>query len=178
MRNEERLSRYMEARSPKEVESKVLSERVEAVAIEEKCMRTRPKEVAVDEKSTEVKSNYEPKPVSGKPRKRRHNVATWHERSFAIFMFLHKQIFNSNVYTTSDVLGIPRSTLLTWTSKSVKSNIVHKWFDIVANLSWGQVKEMYKDKIRDMFQHVDEDSKVDLSEYRVFRGNTIVLSQF
>ena len=60
MRNEERLSRYMEEVSAKEVEAKVLSERVEAVAKEEKCMRPSTKEVAVDEKSTEVKSNCEP----------------------------------------------------------------------------------------------------------------------
>ena len=93
-------------------------------------------------------------------------------------MLLNPGIFNNNAYLASEVLGIPRSTLLGWISMSVKNNKVPKWYDIVANLSWGDVKRRFDDKICAEFKDVEDEEKVDLSKYQPLRGENVVLSAF
>ena len=62
----------------------------------------------VEEKKEDIVASVVQK-VTGK-RKRKWN--TWLERCYAIFMYVHPQIFNYNAMMTSAVLGISRSTLL------------------------------------------------------------------
>ena len=51
---------------------------------------------------------------------------TWHHRCYAIFMFLHPEIFNRNAAAASEALGIARPTLLGWVSTSGRRNYVPK----------------------------------------------------
>ena len=110
MVKKERLDRYMRSLSIKEVVSEILSECVSAVCESEKSKKNRAevKEdivVPVEMKSCSTKS---PEDWN---RKRKYISCSWHDRSFAIYMLLKKNIFNGNVYTASRVLGIPRTTL-------------------------------------------------------------------
>ena len=75
------------------------------------------------------------KPVEKESRKRKHIWQTWVERSHVIFMLLHPEIFNGNAAEASELLGIPRSTLLGYISTNPKRNMVPKWFDLVSRLS-------------------------------------------
>ena len=58
--------------------------------------------------------------------KRRRGWRTWYERCYAIYLLLHPMIFNNNAAEASLTLGIPRGTLLSWVSCSVKRNLVSK----------------------------------------------------
>ena len=58
-----------------------------------------------------------------------------------MYLLLHPQIFKGDAVEASSVLGIPRSTLLGWSSRNVKKNFVSKWFDMVAKLKWAEVKK-------------------------------------
>ena len=93
-------------------------------------------------------------------------------------MLLHPQIFNGNAALASETLGIARSTLLGWVSTNVKKNSVAKWFDIVKNLTWGEVKKNYKPEFVAQFGEVDEIKKLKLSKFRELRGDCVVLSRF
>ena len=93
-------------------------------------------------------------------------------------MTLHKKIFNGNIYLGSEILGIPRSTLQGWITLNNKRNTVEKQYDLVANLTWGDVKKRYDTRITDKFMFLGDEEKVDLSKYKVLRGHTVVLSAF
>ena len=93
-------------------------------------------------------------------------------------MYLHPKIFNSDATTTAEMMGIPRSTLLGWVSCNVKKNQVKKWYDIVYNLTWGVVKMHMSQDIVSKFITVEDGAKVNLRKYRVYRGDSIVLSKF
>ena len=77
------------------------------------------------------------------------------------------------------VLGIPRTTLLGWASLSVKKNYVTRWFDLVAKLTWAEVKKNFSSAIVGKYDSVvDDESTIDLSKYRELKGDTVVLSKF
>ena len=118
------------------------------------------------------------KPHGTYPKKRKFTVFSWYERSYAIFMLLHRKIFNGDVYRASEMLGIARSTLQGYISTNVKKNVVPKWFDIVASLTWGVVKARYSKKIVAMFEGVDDKEQVNLSKFLPLRGKSVVLSKF
>ena len=69
-------------------------------------------------------------------------------------------IFGGYACEASEAPGIARSTLLGWVSRNVKSNIVYKCFDIVANLIWGEIKKCYSEEIRDRFGFIEDDSRI------------------
>lgn len=180
----------------KEDASDVLTESVKAVCESEKnrvsSAKIQPKKIVIQPNKSEIqpkKSEIQPKKsetsVKNKikiekvrPRKRKLAPYTWYKRSHAIFMFLHKKIFNRNAYRASDKLGIPRSTLLTWTSCSVKKNCVNKWFDLISNLTWADVKRSCSKEIAGEFDFLNDDERVDVSSYSDLRGKTVVLSKF
>ena len=116
------------------------------------------------------------KPVVSKKRKRVWD--TWLKRCYAIYMYMHPQIFNCNASEASEVLGTSRTTLLGWVTLSVKKNYVNRWFDIVANLTWADVKQNFNEEIADKYKHIPEESKVNLSKYKELRGENVVLSSF
>ena len=93
-------------------------------------------------------------------------------------MVLHPQIFNGNAALASIHLGIARSTILGWITTSVKKNCVRKWYDIVVNLTWSQVRERYNKELVAKFAHIDGDEKVSLEKWRLLRGDNVVLSEF
>jgi len=93
-------------------------------------------------------------------------------------MVIHPQIFNSNAALASIHLGVARSTILGWISTSVKKNCVRKWYDIVVNLTWAQVRERYNKSLVAKFSHIGVDENVSLKKWRLLRGDSVVLSEF
>ena len=93
-------------------------------------------------------------------------------------MYPHPMIFNQNAERTCVMLGIPRSTLLGWVSRNVKTNCFEKWFDIVSQITWGDVKNHVSSQITGSFDHIEVDSKVDLSKWKMLRSENDVFSKF
>ena len=93
-------------------------------------------------------------------------------------MLIHPQIFNGNAARASIHLGIARSTILGWISTSPKKNCVRKWYDIVVNLTWAQVRERYNEELVAKFSHIDGAAKVSLEKWRILRGDNVILSEF
>ena len=93
-------------------------------------------------------------------------------------MLLHPNIFNSNALEASEVLGIPRTTLLGWVSTNPKRNFVPKWFDLVSRLCWGEVKKSYSPEIVELFSHVEDDRKLKLTKFRELKGDCVVLTKY
>ena len=90
----------------------------------------------------------------------------------------HPQIFNGDAVEASAILGIPRTTLLGWASCSVMKNVVSKWFDLVAKLTWAEVKEYFSGEIIVKYSMVEDESRIDLSKFRELNGDNVILSKF
>ena len=118
--NENRVRRYEEALSTKQIVADVLSDCVDAVCALIKSPRPA---VAsnVNMEGTEVTGEQ-----SSATKKRSRRYDTWHSRCYAIYLLLHPGIFNGDAHEASETLGIARTTLLGWVSKSVKRNCVPK----------------------------------------------------
>ena len=95
-----------------------------------------------------------------------------------LFMFLYPLIFNGNAVEASSALGIPRSTLLGWTSCSVKKNFVNKWYDLVAKLTWGEVRKHFSSEIVAKYSKIEDESTIDVTKYRELKGDNVILSKF
>lgn len=158
---------HKESKSEEEMEESKYEEKKEEIKYEEEK-----EEVAVDKPFVKVKS----KRVS--LMKRTCPWYTWLKRCYVIYMYLPTMIFNQNMEKTCVMLGIPRSTLLGWVSRNVKTNCVAKWFDIVSQITWGDVKNHVSSQITGSFDHIEENSKVDLSKWKMLRSENVVLSKF
>ena len=53
-----------------------------------------------------------------------------------------------------------------------------KWYDIVQNLNWGEVRKHYGKDLVEQFGDINSQSGVDLSRFKPLRGDTVVLSKF
>ena len=53
----------------------------------------------------------------------------WTFKAAVIFMFLHPKVFNQDADIVDTRLGVPRTTVLMWVSKSNKHRYVDKWLD-------------------------------------------------
>ena len=60
----------------------------------------------------------------------------------------------------------------------MKKNVVSKWFDVVANLTWGEVKKRFSKEITERFDFIGDDSRIDLTPFHDLRGDNIVISKF
>ena len=156
----DRIERQEKTRPVKEVAAIVLDECVTAVC--ETLASSRVRKVQVESKEKELVVKPVVNPVVR--RKRRRVWDTWVKRCYAIYMYMHPQIFNCDASEASEVLGTSRTTLLGWVTLSVKKNYVNKWFDIVANLTWADVKRNFNEELTDKQNHIPEDSKVNLSK--------------
>ena len=100
-RNEERHSRFMAALSIEEMANSIIYQCIDNVfqahsGRKSKKKGERESKVSVNSVTADIKS------PEGSNRKRKYLVSTWYERSFVIFMILHKKIFNNNVYQASE----------------------------------------------------------------------------
>ena len=53
-----------------------------------------------------------------------------------------------------------------------------KWYDLVASLTWGDVKKYYHESITKLFETLEDTEKVNLSKCNKLRGKNVVLSAF
>ena len=154
---EERMRVYLNSISMEESIKEMVLNMIDSASSFAECRRRvkpkRPIEEALSEEKEEL-------PIC---RKKRRIVRTWFERSYAIFMLLHPKIFAGDANEASLTLGIARSTLLGWLSPTSKKKYVEKWFDIVANLTWGDVRSRYDEKVVEKFKDIDDNEKVNLS---------------
>ena len=97
-----RLDRFVKTQSDKEIIADILEECVLAVS-NQKVRRV--------VKPPQCKKVKEEQKIVLRDRKRKHHWRSWLQRGFAIYMFLHPQIFGRNVWEASEALGIARSTL-------------------------------------------------------------------
>ena len=101
-----RVQRYEESLSVEEIVAEVLKDCVEAVSKVDDRYMPEEKRSVIETPTVLIKSKEKES-----RKRRRHNWSTWLQRSYAIFMLLHPEIFNGNVEKASESLGIARSTL-------------------------------------------------------------------
>ena len=76
------------------------------------------------------------------------------------------------------ILGIPRSTLLSWVSCSVKNNVVSKWYFLLEKMTWADVRSQFNPEITKDYMAIPDDSKINLSKFKPLRGDNVILSKF
>ena len=103
---------------------------------------------------------------------------TWVQRCCAIYFLLHPNICNGNATKASHILGIPRSTLLSWVSCSVKNNVVSKWYFLLEKMTWADVRSHFTPEITKNYMAIPDDSKINLSKFKPLRGDNVILSKF
>ena len=119
-------------------------------------------------------------PTMAQIRGSQNKALTWYDRSMGVFIFLHPSVYGNMerkeaINKTASAIGIQAGTFSEYVNRGNEKSHprIQKWFTIVKNMTWADVKKRFPSHWAEQFDILDDSTvKEQIEPYKSIATNT------